>query len=62
MVYLPPFVLHDTHRMDSSTIAQGALKYQQVIEEFKNDKIFQKDLQNLKYLNEIIPASAELKN
>jgi glutathione-regulated potassium-efflux system ancillary protein KefG len=62
MVYLPPFVLHDTHRMDSSTIVQGALKYQQVIEEFKNDKIFQKDLQNLKYLNEIIPAPAELKN
>ena len=62
MIYLPPFVLHDTHRMNPVSIELGALKYKQVIEDFKNDKIFQKDLQNLKYLNEIIPAPPELKN
>jgi len=62
MIYLPPFVIHDTHRMNPSSIELGALRYKQVIEDFKNDKIIQKDLQNLKYLNEIIPAPSELKN
>jgi glutathione-regulated potassium-efflux system ancillary protein KefG len=62
MTYLPPFVVHDTHRMDTGSIEYNAVKYRQLIDGLKNDKILLRDLDKLKYLNEIVPVPAELKN
>ena len=61
MIYLPPFVVHDTHRMNAASIDMAAVKYQQLIENFKNDKVLTGELDKIKYLNEWLKPSAELK-
>jgi glutathione-regulated potassium-efflux system ancillary protein KefG len=62
MLYLPPFVVHDTHRMEKNMIELHALQYQQLLIGFHNDKISLNELEHVKYLNDIVPVPGALKN
>ena len=62
MLYLPPFVIHDTHRLNTNGIELHALQYQQLLVGFHNDTISLNELEHVKYLNDIVPVPLALKN
>ena len=62
MTYLPPFVVHDTHRMDAATIEHYAIQYQKLLLALKDDKILLDNIDLATYLNNLVPATKALKN
>ena len=62
MAYLPPFVIHDTHRLNDHQIELYAIQYRQILLGFVNNTISQQELQAIKYLNELAPLPAALKS
>jgi glutathione-regulated potassium-efflux system ancillary protein KefG len=62
MNYLPPFVIHDTHRLTNNAIDQFAVQYQQLLLGLQNNTISPADLANIRYLNELVPVPEALKS
>ncbi len=62
MRYLPPFVIHDTHRLNNIAIDLFAVQYQQILMGFQNDTISPAELANVRYLNELVPLPEALKS
>lgn len=55
MQYLPPFVIHGTHRLDKADIDLYALQYSQLLIAMQNDRLTESEWQNANYLNDLIP-------
>jgi glutathione-regulated potassium-efflux system ancillary protein KefG len=62
MNYLPPFVVHDTHRLDETTIELHASQYQQILIGLRDDKFSTGALDSIDYLNDLTPVHPFLKN
>jgi len=56
MDYLPPYVIHSTHRNDEATIKNQAFEYKRLISMLTNNEVNFETLVNNKYINEIIPS------
>lgn len=54
MDYLPPFVTHGTHLLDSVEIEKSAEKYAQLIEALRDGTLREKELMKYEYSNDII--------
>lgn len=54
MDYLPPFVTHGTHLLDSVEIEKSAKKYAQLIEALRDGTLREKELMKYEYSNDII--------
>jgi glutathione-regulated potassium-efflux system ancillary protein KefG len=52
--YLPPFVVHGTHRMESHEIEDHALQYQRILQWLLDGEINLADLEKRQYLNDIM--------
>ena len=55
MTYLPPFVVHGTHRLLPADIELYAVQYEQMLIALVNDRIANKEWQDIPYLNDLIP-------
>ncbi len=61
MKYLPPFVIHDTHRLNDHEIELFGIQYRQLLLSFVNNTISQSELNSVKYLNGLAPIPVALK-
>ncbi|MBC7949851.1 MAG: NAD(P)H-dependent oxidoreductase [Chitinophagaceae bacterium] len=55
MEYLPPYVLHGTHRFSNADIEMHAVQYEQLLVALINDRITPDEWNKCTYLNEINP-------
>ncbi|MBL7743823.1 MAG: NAD(P)H-dependent oxidoreductase [Chitinophagaceae bacterium] len=55
MQYLPPFVIHGTHRLAKADIELCAVQYEQLLVALINDRITENEWKKVTYLNELIP-------
>jgi glutathione-regulated potassium-efflux system ancillary protein KefG len=55
MNYLPPFVIHGTHRLTTEDIELHALQYEQLLTALVNNSISDRESSVAEYLNDLIP-------
>ncbi|HEY6506209.1 MAG TPA: NAD(P)H-dependent oxidoreductase [Chitinophagaceae bacterium] len=55
MQYLPPYVLHSTHRYTKADIDMFAVQYEQLLVALVNDRITENEWKRVTYLNELSP-------
>lgn len=55
MNYLPPFVVHGTHRLKKEDIELHAVQYEQLLIALTADRISDEECLNHTYINELIP-------
>ncbi len=55
MQYLPPYVLHSTHRYTKGDIDMFAVQYEQLLVALVNDRITEAEWKKVTYLNELSP-------
>lgn len=61
MEYLPPFVIHGTHRLKPYDIELYAIQYEQVINALTSDMLTEDEWNKSDYLNELIPITEPFK-
>ena len=62
MKYLPPFVIHGTHKLSMHDIELQAMQYEQMIVALVNEKISEDEWKNVDYMNDLIPISASIQS
>lgn len=62
MEYLPPFVIHGTHRLAMPDIQLYAAQYAQLLVALRNNRISADELQNVDYLNELAPIAEQIQS
>jgi len=62
MEYLPPFVIHGTHKLNKENIEAYADQYQQLLVNLATGRLNEEELQNVSQLNELISFSELLQN
>lgn len=55
MDYLPPYVIHGTHKLNMADIETYALQYEQLLVAISNDRLQENEWKSVQYLNEICP-------
>lgn len=56
MLYLPPFVVHGTHRMEDQELPGCCQTYRCMLENLRDDRFTQAALGQAYYLNDVAPA------
>jgi glutathione-regulated potassium-efflux system ancillary protein KefG len=62
MIYMPPFVVHGTHRLKKEDIELHAVQYEQLLIALTADRITDEECLNRTYLNDIIPIPELIQN
>lgn len=57
MTYWPPFVIHGSHRMEAPDIQLHGAQYEELLIAIQHDRISGKELQQVRFLNELTPIS-----
>lgn len=52
MEYLPPFVIHGTHKMDEETCHENGISYARLLKHLENNEIDTKKIQQFFYMND----------
>ena len=55
MKYMPPFVVHGTHRLAGEEIELHAVQYEQLLIALANDRISDAECNDIEYVNDLIP-------
>jgi len=55
MDYLPPYVVHGTHRISETDIDLHALQYQELLIALQSERITANEWQQVEYLNDLMP-------
>ncbi|HUC81248.1 MAG TPA: NAD(P)H-dependent oxidoreductase [Flavisolibacter sp.] len=55
MEYLPPFVVHGTHRLLPADIELHAVQYEQMLIALVNNRISAEEYMEVEYLNDLVP-------
>jgi glutathione-regulated potassium-efflux system ancillary protein KefG len=55
MIYLPPFAVMGTHRLEPGDIELQAVQYEQLLVAMRNDRINETEWKSVSFLNELIP-------
>jgi glutathione-regulated potassium-efflux system ancillary protein KefG len=55
MIYLPPFVIHGTHKLNDADIELYAVQYEQLLIALHNNRISETEWQQANYLNDLLP-------
>jgi glutathione-regulated potassium-efflux system ancillary protein KefG len=53
--YLPPFVIHGTHRLTEIDMDLHALQYEQMLLAFVQDRISKPEIASCTYMNDLVP-------
>ena len=56
MKYMPPFVVHGTHRLSSVDIEDYAVQYEQLLISLVHERISDEEYNEADYLNDLIPV------
>jgi glutathione-regulated potassium-efflux system ancillary protein KefG len=62
MKYLPPFVVHGTHRLSDPDIELHAVQYEQLLLALANDRISDEEYSRVSYLNELNPIPEKVQS
>lgn len=62
MIYLPPYVIAGTHKLQTADIEQCAIQYKQLLTALANDRIADHEWKNATYLNELVPISQHIQS
>jgi glutathione-regulated potassium-efflux system ancillary protein KefG len=62
MKYMPPFVVHGTHRLNMPDIEMHAIQYEQVLTALANDRFSEQECDSVGYINELCPIPAAMQN
>ena len=62
MTYLPPFVIHGTHRLEQADIELYAVQYEQLLIALASDRITPEEWSQVSYLNELIPIPEQIQS
>jgi glutathione-regulated potassium-efflux system ancillary protein KefG len=54
MTYLPPFVIHGTHKLDAPAIARYSQQYRQLLEALRDERFTPAELAEKEYLNNLL--------
>ncbi len=57
MIYMPPFVVHGTHKLNDTDIELFAVQYEQMLIAVQSGRITEDEWQQAEYLNDLIPIS-----
>jgi len=57
MQYLPPFVIHGTHKLNDADIDLYAVQYEELLIALANGRLSENEWQQVNYLNDINPVS-----
>jgi len=61
MNYLPPFVVHGTHKLAEADMKSYAFQYEGLLTALREEQISEEAWQTVKYLNELVPLSQTIK-
>jgi len=62
MQYLPPFVVHGTHKLQEADIDLHATQYEQLLLALVNGRIAENEWQSLPYLNDVNPIASTIQS
>lgn len=62
MQYMPPFVVHGTHRLQKGDIELHAVQYEQLLIALTNDRISEQEWTGVRYLNDLAPIAQSLQS
>ncbi len=62
MHYLPPFVVHGTHKLENPDIELHAVQYQQLLIALAHDRISEAEYKAVTYLNDITPIPKQIQS
>ena len=55
MIYMPPFAVMGTHRLEMADIEIQAVQYEQLLVALRNDRINESEWKSVSLLNDLIP-------
>jgi len=62
MTYLPPFVVHGTHKLQLADIDMHAVQYEQLLVALAGNRIAEHEWKNVTYLNELVPIPQHIQS
>lgn len=62
MQYLPPFVIHGTHRISDTDMELCATQYEQLLVALGAGRIEENEWRDIQYLNDLIPLSTTIQS
>ncbi len=62
MEYLPPFVVHGTHRLEIPDMELHAVQYEQLLIALASDRISEEEYKAVTYLNDISPIPEQIQS
>lgn len=60
--YLPPFVIHGTHRLDDTDITLSALQFESLLVALRDDRISEDERKGIEYINDILPIPSAIQS
>jgi glutathione-regulated potassium-efflux system ancillary protein KefG len=62
MIYLPPFVIHGTHKLRKTEIEVHAVQFEQLLSDLVEDRISENDWKKTSYLNDLLNKPQSLQS
>jgi glutathione-regulated potassium-efflux system ancillary protein KefG len=62
LTYLPPFVVHGTHKLNAPDIELYGIQYEQLLIALVNDRISEAEWQQVAYLNDLMPIPEHIQS
>lgn len=62
MKYLPPYVIHGTHKLQRQDIELYAVQYEQLLVSLGGDRISEEECNALEYMNDLIPIPESIQS
>lgn len=62
MIYMPPFVIHGTHKLNAPDIELYGIQYEQLLLSLASDRIADSEWQQVEYLNDLIPIPEHIQS
>lgn len=62
MQYLPPFVIHGTHRLSEADIELHSIQYLQLLVALAHNRINEEEYKSVTYLNDLLPVPEQVQS
>lgn len=62
MKYLPPFVVHGTHKLSPEDIELHSVQYEQLLIALANNRISEEEIETAEYINDLVPIPQTIQN
>lgn len=62
MIYLPPFVIHGTHKLLTTDMDLYAVQYEQLLLALASGRVSAEEIKSVTYLNELVPTPDQIQS